>query len=73
MAIDGEPFILFLFAEQEDLTHSSRSHPPSLTDSHKHMRKKKEGLDTFMQIAQCTARDGAKSHNEKQKQREVNE
>lgn len=33
----------------------------------------KEHLNTFMQRAQCTARDRAKSHNEKQKQREVNE
>lgn len=33
----------------------------------------KEGLNIFMQRAQHTARDGAKSHNEKQKQREVNE
>lgn len=44
----------------------------SLTQTHTHTADKKS-LHTLMQRAQRTARDRAKSHNEKQKQREVNE
>lgn len=60
-------FILLPYAEQDE---ECRNHfHPLCLISQQH----KEGLDTFMQRAQRTARDRAKSHNEKQKQREVNE